>query len=75
MKLYSINWEFEQFDRECEWTHVVLAEYPSPQDTIKIINDFMQDYHDESPEDFGISEYWINTIEMIDGYRIRVEKV
>ena len=73
MKLFLLTWEFEQYDRECEWTHVVLKEYPSPEQIDKIIADFMLENHEESPEDYEIENYWCNTVEMVDGYRIRVE--
>lgn len=74
MKLFLITWEFEQYDRECEWTHVVLAEYPSYQKIMEIINSFMLNNHDESPDEFDIENYWCNTVDQIDGYKITVTK-
>lgn len=74
MKLYLIVWEFEQWDRECEWTHVILTEYPAPVQIIDVINKFMLENHEESPNEFEVSNYWCSTIDMVDGYKINVTK-
>lgn len=75
MRLFLIVWQFEDIDRECEWTHVVLEEYPDPNKIEQIIEDFMRDNHEEEREDYDISDYWCNTIDTVNGYKISVNKL
>lgn len=72
MRLFSINWTFEDIDRECEWTHVVMAEYPTAEQQLKIIADFMLENHEETPEDYDVHDYWAGTVDVVDGYKIIV---
>ena len=74
MKLFLLVWEFEQIDRECEWTHFVSKEYPTPLEINKIIRDFMRDNHEETPQDYDIQNHWCSSIETVDGYKVTLSK-
>lgn len=74
MYLYLLTWEFEQYDRECEWTHFVSdKESLSYEDQLEVVEQFMRDNHEESPEDYEIENLWCNTVNMVDGHKITVE--
>lgn len=74
MKLYLIVWEYLEPDRECEWTHEVLEEYPNEKKTKQIIARFMLDNFEQNIDEYTINNTWVSTIDEIDGYKITVTK-
>jgi hypothetical protein len=75
--LYLLVWEYEDGDRECEWTHFVSdKDLVSINDSVKeIIMKFMLDNFDEQPEDYTISNFWLNKVDQQDGYKVVLEKI
>ena len=71
--LYLLTWEFGDVDRECEWTHFVSdKEVIDYSEQLKIVKEFMEENHEESPEDYDIENVWLNSVTQIDGYKITV---
>lgn len=71
--LHLIVWQYDDPDRECEWTHVVTeSTYLSSDQERKIIEEFMRDNMEQEPDEYDISDSWSNRIDMVDGYKITV---
>ena len=76
MNLYFLVWECEEYSMEAEWTHFVsdkeVIEY---EQQIKIANDFMRGNESVPDEEkYNIEDIWLNTINEVDGYAIKLVK-
>ena len=69
MQLYLIGYQLED---SSNWVHVVRDKYPTDDEAKDLI---CEDYGIEL-EDFDddIHDFWINTINKIDGFNIKLEK-
>ena len=76
MNLYLLVWECEEYSMEAEWTQFVsdkeVIEY---EEQIKIANEFMRGNESVPDEEkYNIEDIWLNTINEVDGYEIKLVK-
>lgn len=75
MNLFLIVWQYDEPDRECEWTHFVSEkDYIDSDEEREIIANFMRENMDQEPDDYEVSDSWCNKVSMIDNYKINLEK-
>lgn len=72
--LYSIVWEFEDINREADWTHFVSEkEFISEAEEWQKVKEFMQEL-DENIERDEITNIWCNRIDTVEGFNIEVKE-
>lgn len=72
MHLYLLVWECEEYAMEAEWLHFVSDKRPENREQVQMAKDFMNG--EAEPEDWNITNYWLNEVTSVDGYKISLEK-
>lgn len=75
-ELYVLVWEYKDVDTECDWTTLVSNGHPTMEEQEKIITKHVSDFwgDDYTFSNLDIEHYWCNRINVVDGYKVKLEK-
>lgn len=73
--LYAIMFTVEYQDVP-EWLFIVRDTEPTPEEANKLAEAWQREVQDENDDDeVAIEEVWIEKLDIIDGYRVGLEKL
>lgn len=76
LKLYLIVGTYTEYDGDdliTEWVLVARDNYPSYDESVKILEDHIHEATDTEREDFDIVDCWTNHYEEVDGHKIEIQ--